>query len=437
MPNVVRRNVVQRNAVRQNVVLWNVIMIAALSSFASKQALADANSDFQARCAAAGVIRCYHFDTTADLGPANVWGANFGYFNNNVSCNSTSCPVVDISTYASGGGSMKFTIPVTGGAGSSGQWYGNFSPDLSVQFGADSDFYIQWRQRFSPEYLSQLYGGDGWKMIDISAGDNPGCTTSDNTNCNSSCTDIEIVTINSNYHGYPDMYNSCAGSSSHGAYDPFQEPFGSSDFKNQNAMPSPYCLYTQNYKLGAPQNPPGNCFIFYPNEWMTFQEHIHTGPVGSNFVAGASPNDEWVNSHVDLWVARQGQPSQQVISWGTPAFPYDLTGGTASGEKYGKVWLLPYDTNRSATVSAAAYTWFDELIISRNKIADPGSVSGTPVPCDLNGDGTVNALDLQSLANAILSGSSAPLYDLNKDSHVDAIDVQFLVNVVMNVRSCL
>ncbi len=94
---------------------------------------------------------------------------------------------------------------------------------------------------------------------------------------------------------------------------------------------------------------------------MTFQVHIKLG---------AWVNGEFVGSYVQLWVAREGQPSKLVIDWG----PYNLTADPSSaiGQQYGKIWLLPYNTNKSATVTyPIAYTWYDELIISRNRIADP------------------------------------------------------------------
>ena len=39
----------------------------------------------------------------------------------------------------------------------------------------------------------------------------------------------------------------------------------------------------------------------------------------------------------------------------------------------GLVWPLPYDTGKSASLSRAeTFAWYDELVISRNEIADPG-----------------------------------------------------------------
>ena len=56
--------------------------------------------------------------------------------------------------------------------------------------------------------------------------------------------------------------------------------------------------------------------------------------------------------------------------------------------------------------------------------------------CDINRDSQVNAVDVQLLANAVLSGSSDLSKDLNTDGAVNAIDVQILVNAILGVSSC-
>ncbi|MEP7097761.1 MAG: hypothetical protein ABI748_08875 [Dokdonella sp.] len=296
------------------------------------------------------------FDDASDFnigagGTAGAYGQNAGILSPWSTADYTRA-TRDTMVKASGNSSLKFTIPANSSADSSGSYFTNFSKDLSVQFGANSEFFIQWRQRFSPEFVgSQYAGGGGWKQIIIGSGDQPG-------QWYASCTALETVVQNSYQRGFPRMYNSCEGSASHGPYDPFEEPFGAYDFKEQNARPSPYCLYSQ-----GPASyfaPTGNCFGYAANEWMTFQVRIKTGPRVGN---------EFVNSYVTLWIAREGQPSERVIDWG----PYNLTAGKPTeDQKYGKVWLLPYNTGKDPSVSyPTAYTWYDELIISRNQIADP------------------------------------------------------------------
>ena len=79
-----------------------------------------------------------------------------------------------------------------------------------------------------------------------------------------------------------------------------------------------------------------------------------------------------MDSRVRLWVARENKLSELVIDWG----PYNLTAGSrAEDQRFGKVWLLPYHTGKDPSqVHPVAYTWYDELIISRTRIADPRSL---------------------------------------------------------------
>lgn len=305
------------------------------------------DADYLARCNSPGVVRCVGFDTPSDI--AGGWRDNSGIMSG------VTTPSLDSAVKASGNSSLRFTIPSKAGADTSGTYFTNFSKDLSVQFGENSEFYFQWRQRFSPEFLNANYqGGEGWKQVIVGTGDQP-------HHPYGSCSDLEVVTVDSYQRGFAQMYNSCSGSSSHGPFDPFQVRFGAYDFKLQNARPSPFCLYSQGHTNPASYFPKkGNCFGYFANEWMTFQVHIKLGPRTKN---------EFSDSRVQLWIAREGQPSQLVIDWG----PYALSAGAPQeDQKYGKVWLLPYNTDKDSSVAyPIAYTWYDELIISRQRIPDP------------------------------------------------------------------
>jgi hypothetical protein len=315
--------------------------------------------DFATRCNESHVLQCVDFDTAATI--AGGYGDRSGTFPGDA------VPQIDTSVKASGAGSLRFTIPPNSGANSSGSYFTNFTDDLSVLFGGNGEFYVQWRQRFSSEFATRSFaGGGGWKQIIIGTGDYPGSMFY------SSCTALETVVQNTYHRGFGQMYNSCEGSASHGPYDPFEEPFNSFDFKLQNARPAPYCLYSQNGSAAFP--PAGNCFGYFADEWMTFQVGITTGPRVGN---------EFTNSRVRLWIARAGQPSQPVINWG----PYNLSAGSAAeNQRYGKVWLLPYNTGKSSgTTNPVSYTWYDELIISTMRIPDPdGAVPNPPANVTAN-----------------------------------------------------
>jgi hypothetical protein len=315
-------------------------------------------ADFPTRCNNPAVVRCVSFDSPSDI--SGGYGSNSGIFPG------AATPAIDTAVKASGAGALKFTIPSNSPSDSSGSYFTNFSSNLSTQFGPNQEFFIQWRQRFSSEFLNTTYqGGGGWKQLIVGTGDVPGGTPS------TSCTDLETVVQNTDQRGFAQMYNSCSGSTSHGPYNPFEQPFNAFDFKMQNARPSPYCLYSQgntNPKTFFP--PSGNCFGYFANQWMTFQMSIKTGP---------RVNDEFTNSYIKLWIAKEGQPSELVFDWG----PYNLTAGSAAqNQRFGKVWLLPYHTGKSSSQShPVGYTWYDELIIATAKIADPdGANNQTPAP---------------------------------------------------------
>jgi hypothetical protein len=296
-------------------------------------------------------VRCVDFDSPATI--AGGYGSNTGIFAG------ASTPQLDATVKASGASSLKFTIPSNSPADTSGSYFANFSSDLSVRFGQNAEFYVQWRQRFSPEFVSTAYaGGGGWKQAIIGTGDPPG------GGWFASCTALEVVTQNVYHRGFAQMYNSCAGSTSHGPYYTFEEQYGGSDFKLQNARPLPYCLYSQSQTSYFP--PTGNCVGYWANEWMTFQVGITTGP---------RVNDEFANSRVRLWIARTGQASQLVFD-----YPINLTAGPSSeDQRFGKVWLLPYNTGKSSSAShPVAYTWYDELVISTARITDPDAIAPSP-----------------------------------------------------------
>lgn len=327
-----------------------------------------AADDFAERCAAPGVVKCVGFDAPQELaGPVDyvTTPAPSG-----VLADGPVPPMIDTSTAASGAGSLMFTIPSSSGS-SFGAYWTNFSDDFSLQFGVGDDFYVQWRQRFSKEMLDTVYYEDyangvkqgGWKQVIVGEGDRPG------TNIYS-CTDLEIVVNDGSQAGFPQLYHSCGAKDGH--YEGLQEPFGDFDYLLQNAIRDPACSYHN------PAVPP--CEGYVADRWMTFQIHIHVGTPYTN--NGVYRHD----STLQLWVADEGAPSRLVIDY-SPHDPscqsiqtsqpacqtgYDLFNNDSNVRKYGQVWLLPYMTRKDPSQPhPTAYTWYDDLIVSRQPIADP------------------------------------------------------------------
>jgi hypothetical protein len=88
------------------------------------------------------------------------------------------------------------------------------------------------------------------------------------------------------------------------------------------------------------------------------------------------------DSTIQLWVAREHQPSKLAVNLSQePATLFGLQiPGTGTGyglansnpdAKYGKLWLLTYNTNKDPSAShPTTYTWYSELIISTKRVPD-------------------------------------------------------------------
>jgi hypothetical protein len=334
-------------------------------------------SDFDTRKSAAGVIRWFDFDSAAQLG--GTYGANFGTL-----AGTSTAPVIDSTVKSSGTGSLRFDIPPLSGSNAAGSWFTNFSSDLLTQFGENSQFFVQWRQRFNQAFIDTYFtqiGGSpqgGIKQVILGTGDKPGGILY------SSCTTLETVLQTYYQHKFPITYNSCTGSASHVAYSPMFQSSPPYDFLLQNADPPPGCTYSQAGALGATGIPPG-CFAWVANEWLTFQMGITLGP--------RDGNGDFSNSRVQVWAARDGKPSQLILDWkpGVPGY-FPLAGGSASeNQSFGKIWLLPYMTNKDPTqMHLLAQTWYDELIISKQQIPDPVYTATTSTPTSTPVSGPVS-----------------------------------------------
>ena len=383
----------------------------------------DANADFQARATAPGVVRALGFDTQAE------W---LNHVFDNSGCRPEYAPgcrsnAWDQVTRASGAGAVRFDILSSSSANGAGQLAVNFSEDYATQFGSNESFYIQWRQRFDRyliehNYLERSGNGGEWKQVIIGQGDRRRADGS--RLIANSCTEGELTMANLWGRRYPQTYMEC------GAYNPLQTTVPGGGWTSQNQRRDSSGAYTC-ARGGTGTNTTG-CAYYAPDEWMTFMVHVELGPDG-RAISSASGREQpgSIDSTIEFYVARAGQPFQLahrqtglVIPRGqhwdpaTGSDPDNIYDPGYNGSwdardghpqaKYGKIWLLPYHTDKSADeVHEPASMWYDELIVSRNLIAAPGVAGGS-------GGGTSPpppspTLSLTASPTSIASGASSTL----------------------------
>jgi hypothetical protein len=315
----------------------NVGNAAGVSVTVSNSADA-ALADFQARCAAPGVLRCEGWDDPADFTPATGDG---GYASGLYPAeDGTYQGTQDTTTKISGAGSLKFTIrpgsvhPL--GSNPSGLWKANFGPDTNItQFGPHTTLYIQFRLRLDPNMINYDWtqvSGQGWKVF-IAFGPVPG----------SSCTGAQFVQENTNQTNVATAYTSC----------------GTPALDTNNGVP-PMLIeqgdYNCPYTSGGPYTTNPDCFAYPVNTWMTEYWVVSIGDFGQ-------PNTSFA-----AYIAPDGQPLKQFID--LPNFTFDQ--GSDPGDALMEILLQPYFSGATgATTSPASAMWFDELIISSQPIAAP------------------------------------------------------------------
>jgi len=70
-------------------------------------------------------------------------------------------------------------------------------------------------------------------------------------------------------------------------------------------------------------------------------------------------------------------------------------------------------------------------IVNGEVVYDSGRLSGK-CPCDVNGDGTINVSDMQSLANLVLSPKAGSCPDINGDGSANILDLQIVINSILD-----
>jgi hypothetical protein len=359
-------------------------------------------SSFDQRCSAPGVVFCDPLDTEGPWGvdatgnrrlmrnpdgttgiPTKTWWRVWrGVRNAGLGLAGHVAPRLDTTLKASGTGSLKFDYPPFSNEGGGGLFTTNFSDDFSQQFGEGDTFYVQFRWRADCDfvyfdcdpkgpnyrkarrfYRSTSGGFTAAKSTIIATGDPRAGVSAD------ACTFLQIVLNHGQDHSLQG-YHSC------GWYSGFDKPtgetfFGSTqiDFQPNGAVLgrnddlSPTCWWIPDPSVNAKRswgNTGPDCFQLEADQWMTIQLMIRIGKWQSERTGPRT-------SHVTIWGAREGEPQRIIID--TDVY---LRAPEEAGQKYGKIWLLPFMTAKDPTEAhPTAHFWYDELIVSREFIADP------------------------------------------------------------------
>jgi hypothetical protein len=292
-------------------------------------------------------------------------------------------PAIDLKTKASGSGSLRFTIASSSDANDSGYCQFDFTPDNSVQFGEGDSFFVQYRVRFSCELLfvdcnpkSPTYKAErrryrvlgrppgtaagGFKVSILGEGDDARLRYP-----TSSCTLLELAIVNTRQLGIIGGYHSCGWYLGHTEYYGYRRGNGLFDVqptgRRGRVEGGRHCWNLDLDSGHTVDRASKDCVLWWADEWMTVTQEVTIGHWATQ------SKDPARSSNYRLWVSREGGPPILV-------FDHDLNLRMPEAPflKYGKIWLLPYHTNKDPVEThPEAYMWFDELIVSRAPI--PGA----------------------------------------------------------------
>lgn len=384
----------------------------AMAGRPAKGRLADADADWLRRSRAPGVVVATGFDDIREWARYNwdkdecnpayqvrVDGLLAGCRNN----------AWDSSIKTSGKGALRFDVLPRTGEDGGGNVVIPFGDYATSQFGADSEFWVSWRQRMDERYY-QGYRAQGggltyFKHVIIAQGDMP-YPGSRRTSTANACSEAELVIVSSdpaNGPAFPNGYIECR------RYQGFEQVLQRGSYAG-DAMGSKV-VTRQNMRTGSHGefncifHPPrrldqSGCFTYRPDEWISYMVHVKLGPEG-RAVSSVSNREQpgYVDSTYELYAAYAGEdfqllhrqsgiviPKGQYYLGGDPMQKSSYQSGWSPNNghpqaKYGKLWLLSYMTFKDPTEDTPkASTWYDEVIVSRCRIAAPGYP--TPERCN-------------------------------------------------------
>lgn len=290
-----------------------MLVCGAIASTGPAALAADTTGDFRARCSAEGVVKCVGFDDERDFSLGQV----------NPAADEVVRASMDRRVSASGAGSLRFVIPSRSPPNSSGYW----ADTLGAKFGQGSTLYLQFRQRFSREYLATRYReAGGWKQFIV-------------YQAGPSCTSVQLVLVNQYLRGLPTMYAACG-----------------KDNLSVEQADGDFLIQQGDFQCLRRDPRPGPCAFYRADQWMTFSFRVDVGTFGKP------------DTKVAGWVGYGGELMKQFIDY--PGLVLNYSDRPSEG--FNTVQFTPYQTDKDHTQEhPVAYTWYDELIVSRRPIAGP------------------------------------------------------------------
>lgn len=337
-------------------------------------------ASFAERCAQPAVVLCDPLDErrvrgvgiTNRTSNATLLDALNGHYRDWRWCNHVDgvtprTPLFDDQVKTSGSGALKFIVPTRSGAADAGYCQINFTPDNSVQFGEGDTFFVQFRVRMSctllftdcdpasPGYKRHRRtfratgnGTTAFKVSIINAGDHRDLQYPVN-----SCTEQHLV-LGAGPAGIIAGYHSCGWYDGHQVF--IGRLNGSELWDKQpkkGDRSTGHCLDRSEDKALL------ECVVWPADEWVTITQQVTIGKWVTTL------DDPMRSSNVRIWMQRRGEKPVLVID-----YDRNLRAPEKPFMKYGKIWLLPYMTNKDPLEDhPEAYMWFAELIVSRTPIA--------------------------------------------------------------------
>ena len=236
---------------------------------------------------------------------------------------------------------------------------------------------------------------NGIKFFDIVAGDSFVGSTPDGHGITKyySSSLCKLVVQTYHQHRLPHIYRYYSGANT------ALFEFKSGDTYLQNQMA---CTYGGANAVADYASVSG-CWTMPADQWVTFQVGVTLGNAGTQ-----DGQDVWLNSTVKLWMAFENQPSTLILDYNPLTAGYKPLVRDAASENcaFGKTFIFPYSSFTDNTqVHGFGQVWYDELIVSTQRIADP-----YVGPLDSLGYNKVR--DLGAFANpAVANGWGANIQD--------------------------